>query len=412
MECTSTGERGGTTPGAGQRGALEEFMSDVHVEGWRIYWRSLRCAFIAETIPGMLYKGIMSTLGFLAKQYFFRFQVIPGFTTVSMLMDEGYSPEEALEKYAWLYTVGGRGRTEIVETDLDKPRLIVRIYDPAVSHWFKNNIRNVKAVFPFYSCAWWGYNWVGAVRAALERSGRGAMPLTYYSEKCFALGDNYCEFLIEPTRDEEDPFKGIEEHLTCFVNKCEPATAQASSENCEDIWRFLSRLEVKGDSSVGIGRERMLLVEGGMYSIAQMLVPVELFGGVVYAAYMKAHVDYGRLLAKQGEKYGVEKVVDFFLSSASSMGWGKAEVTKFEEREVVFRVYQSVHADVARSYIARRRLAKRPICTYGWIVEGILNHFAEAEGKPPFTSREEKCVAKGDDYCEFVLQRSNSSPGS
>ncbi|MEM4447358.1 MAG: V4R domain-containing protein [Candidatus Jordarchaeales archaeon] len=397
-------------PETKQRSALEDFISDIRVERWRIYWKNLRCAFIAEVIPGMLYKDIMSTLGFLAKDYFFRFQVIPGFTTVSMLMDEGYSPEEALEKYAWLYTVGGRGKTEIVEADIEKPRVIVRIYNSAVSCWFKRNIRNVKAVFPFFSCPWWGYNWVGAVRAALEKSGRSAPPLTYYSEKCFALGDDYCEFYIEPACDKEDPFKGIEEELTYLArNKYEPAAVQApSSEECGDIWKFLNKLEMRSDGTVGIGRERILMVEGGMYSIAQMLVPVELFGGVVYAAYMKAHVGYGRLLAKQGEKHGVEKVVNFFLSSTSSMGWGKSELIKFEESEVVFRVYQSIYAEVARSYIARRRLAKRPICTYGWIVEGILNHFAETKGEPPFTSREEKCVAKGDDYCEFVLQRSSS----
>ncbi|MHA1607420.1 MAG: hypothetical protein ACTSWP_07785 [Candidatus Freyarchaeota archaeon] len=51
--------------------ALENFMSDIHVDEWRIYWRGLRYAFIAETIPGMLCKEMMSMLGFLSKSYFF-----------------------------------------------------------------------------------------------------------------------------------------------------------------------------------------------------------------------------------------------------------------------------------------------------------------------------------------------------
>nr|MDO8062099.1 hypothetical protein [Candidatus Freyrarchaeum guaymaensis] len=51
----------------------------------------------------------------------------------------------------------------------------------------------------------------------------------------------------------------------------------------------------------------------------------------------KGHVDYGRFLARQGEKYGVERVLNFFFSSTSSMGWGKLEMVKFEDSEVVFR---------------------------------------------------------------------------
>lgn len=90
--------------------ALENFMSDIHVDEWRIYWRGLRYAFIAETIPGMLCKEMMSMLGFLSKSYFFRFQVIPGFITVSKLMAEGCFPKEALEEYARLYYVWGRGK--------------------------------------------------------------------------------------------------------------------------------------------------------------------------------------------------------------------------------------------------------------------------------------------------------------
>ena len=37
--------------------------------------------------------------------------------------------------------------------------------------------------------------------------------------------------------------------------------------------------------------------------------------------------------------------------------------------------------------------------------EGDLDYFAESRGEKLFISREEKCVAKGDRYCEFVLTK-------
>jgi len=380
-------------------------MRDIRVDGWRIYWRGLRCAFIAETIPGMLYKEMMNALGFLAKPYFFRFQVIPGFSTVSELMAEGLPPKEALEEYARLHGVWGRGKAELVEADLDKPKVVVRIHNSSITHWFMENVKNIKAEFPFYDCSWWGYNWVGAVKAALGEKGNG-VPLIYYSTHCSALGDDYCEFSVERSYRGEDPFQNVEkEYLQLLHNyKSTTATAQPPSGN-EEIWEFINRLEAGSDGVVKIGRERILFVEGGMYSLAQTLLPTELFGGVVYGAYIKAHVDYGRSLAKQGEKYGVEGVLDFFLSSASSMGWGKLEMVKFEDPEVVFRTYQSIYAETAGHYIRKKGLTRRPVCTYGWIVEGILNYFAKVEGKPPFICREKKCIAKGDEHCEFVLSR-------
>ncbi|MBS7247988.1 MAG: hypothetical protein QXN15_09195 [Candidatus Jordarchaeales archaeon] len=389
----------------------EEYTRELHVDEWRVFWRNLRCAFIAETIPGMIYREMMNALGFLAKPYFFRFQAIPGFITVNMLVNEGYSPKEALEKYAWLHTIGGRGKAEIVEADLDKPKVVVKVYDPAITQWFRRNVKNVKTEFPFYDCSWLGYSWVGAVKAALSEGSGGSIPVTYDSGKCFALGDEYCEFHVERSEREEDPFQDLEEdYLTHSLHsKSVKSIAHASSGRMnEKIWKLIDMLEVRGDGEICIGRERILLVEGGMYSLAQMLLPVELFGGVVYGAYMRSHLDYGRFLAKQGRKYGLERVLDFFLSSASSMGWGKLELVEFEESRVVLGTYQSIYAETAKDYIAKTGLKRRPVCTYGWVVEGILNYFAEVEGKPPFVSKEEKCVAKGDNYCEFVLSRKTS----
>ena len=51
-------------------------------------------------------------------------------------------------------------------------------------------------------------------------------------------------------------------------------------------------------------------------------------------------------------------------------------------------------------------MSAAPAChLIGYVVEGILNHLAERREKQPFTAKKVSCIAKGDRYCEFVLEK-------
>ncbi|MHA1607421.1 MAG: hypothetical protein ACTSWP_07790 [Candidatus Freyarchaeota archaeon] len=42
----------------------------------------------------------------------------------------------------------------MIEADLDKPKVVVRIHNPSLTHWFMKNVKNIRAESPFYDCSW------------------------------------------------------------------------------------------------------------------------------------------------------------------------------------------------------------------------------------------------------------------
>ena len=389
------------------RRSLADLKCNLRFDGWRILYGGMRYAFISRELFMRITKELMRVLGPSLKSVVLQFTALSCFAEVSHMISGGTPPEDAIEEYANFIGAAGWGPTRIISADFEKPEVVVRMYNSGIASWFRDNVESLENVFPFYECAWWGYGWTGVVKAAIEGMGAEAPPLTYRETECLARGGNYCEWVI--TQGEDAGLSQMKSTIPRELFSYEGVRAVISGNIApgnpeESIKRFLDRLEAREDGSVGIGGERLFLGPSILFSIAYYMLPIERFGDMIYAVYRRAHNEYGRYLSWQGEKYGAEGVLNFFLASASSMGWGKMDAW-VEDSEFKFLIHQSLHGEDVGAYRKLRGLEPQPACiNIGYIVEGILNYFAEQEGKPPFSVREEKCVAKGDEHCEFTLQ--------
>lgn len=370
----------------------------------------MRYAFISRELLMRVTRELMKVLGPSLKSVILQFTALSCFAEVSKIVKGGLPPEEALESFASFVSAAGWGFTEVVSVDFEKPEMVVRTYNSSIASWFRDNVENLEKVFPFYDCAWWGYGWIGAFRAAMMEKGMSTPPLVYEETECLAKGGKYCEWVI--TQGEDESLRLFESNmLREFFNyenvKAAVNGGQAPGSPEEAIKGFLSLLDVKEDGTVGIGGDRTLLTPSMLFSIAYWMLPLEKFGDMIYAVYRRANNEYGKYLSRQGEKYGAENVLNFFLNSASSMGWGYMKTTKVDGQEVKIVMHQPLYGEECGAYIKLKGLNPQPSCApMGYIVEGVLNYFAEKEGEPPFTAREEKCVAKGDKFCEFILEKS------
>ncbi|MHA1606490.1 MAG: hypothetical protein ACTSWP_02945 [Candidatus Freyarchaeota archaeon] len=174
----------------------------------------------------------------------------------------------------------------------------------------------------------------------------------------------------------------------------------------DKVKEFFNSLEIKEDGSLIYDDERLVFTPTVLLSVALMAVPLEKFGGVIQTVYRRGFARYGRALAESREKLGAKGVVEYFLNLLSIMGSGRAELVDFSESRVSFRMYSSLYGEDVGNYLKAKGLEPRPVCPYGYVVEGILNYFAEKEGKPStFTSEETKCIANGDEFCEFIIKQ-------
>ncbi len=391
---------------------VDDVKSGVKIDGWRITWGNLRYAFISRELLMHILVELMRFLGDSFKESVFKFTTLSCFAEASCMIDMGTPPEEVVEKCAEFVSASGWGIVKVVEVNLRKPRVKVRIYNPSVASWFKSNVKDLEKTFPFYECAWWGYSWIGVVKAALEAMGVEPPPLVYRETKCYAKGRRYCEFVIEEEGEvkpgEVKPIDiCIPRELLNYRNvKGIVGEGFAYGNPEETVGLFLKVLEAREDGSIGIIEgDSVLMAPSILFSLAYWLIPIEMFKGKIHMAYKKACNEYGRRLAKRGEEYGAEGVLSFFLSSASSMGWGGIEITDYTNSNVTFNIYQSLYGEDGGAYIKLKRLKPRQVCTpIGYIAEGIINHFAEKkDGK--FNAKEEKCIAKGDKHCEFTIEK-------
>ncbi|MHA1606491.1 MAG: hypothetical protein ACTSWP_02950 [Candidatus Freyarchaeota archaeon] len=177
---------------AGLKSILDEVKVD---EKWRFFLNGVRYVFVPQSMMMLVFEEILNVLGATVKTMLWPFIDISGYTVANQLMDRGAPPEKVIEAYADFNDPRGWGLTEAVKTDLEKPEVVVRMHNSYFASWLRENVKDLTAKFPFYECPW-GPNWIGAVRAAIERSGRQPPKLVYKEVKCLALGDDYCEWYI------------------------------------------------------------------------------------------------------------------------------------------------------------------------------------------------------------------------
>jgi predicted hydrocarbon binding protein len=93
-------------------------------------------------------------------------------------------------------------------------------------------------------------------------------------------------------------------------------------------------------------------------------------------------------------KLEAKDVLEFMCSMGTALGWGKMEWSWDRMGDkIIVRVHNS---PFARSYGS----SERGVC---YLVEGVFAGIGEVIFGGA-KSEERKCVAKGDDFCEFVIQ--------
>ncbi len=97
--------------------------------------------------------------------------------------------------------------------------------------------------------------------------------------------------------------------------------------------------------------------------------------------------------------YGVD-IWDIISAVGWFFGWGTGTVIESGENDGRYRVrvYDSFEAD---SFLKRAGNTEKPVCHF---MRGVLNGIVESIEGRKYSSKEDKCLAKGDGFCEFVFE--------
>ena len=97
------------------------------------------------------------------------------------------------------------------------------------------------------------------------------------------------------------------------------------------------------------------------------------------------------------EKYNVD-IRDLISAVGYYFGWGTGKVVERKDGVYKIHMYDSFEAD---SFIKRNGGAKKPVCHF---LRGVINGLIESIEKREYKSKETKCAAMGDEYCEFIFE--------
>lgn len=97
------------------------------------------------------------------------------------------------------------------------------------------------------------------------------------------------------------------------------------------------------------------------------------------------------------EKYGLsnEEVVDYMCDMGSSIGWGKFQLVELNDEGLIVEVHNSPFSE-------KYGPSESGVCH---LVRGVLAGLGKTVLESEVESNEEKCVAKGDDVCRFVVRK-------
>lgn len=97
------------------------------------------------------------------------------------------------------------------------------------------------------------------------------------------------------------------------------------------------------------------------------------------------------------EEFGLsnEEVVDYMCNMGSQLGWGKFKLVDLNNDRLTVDVQNSAFAEMYGK-------SENPVCH---MIEGVLAGLGKTILESDVKSTEEKCVAKGDDICRFVVEK-------
>jgi predicted hydrocarbon binding protein len=134
----------------------------------------------------------------------------------------------------------------------------------------------------------------------------------------------------------------------------------------------------------------------------ESLVGFEASAMLLYEAYKEAGKTAGNLVLRnlKTQKIRSIKVIQTALDYIKIQGWGKWEISEYDQSKTVFVVSNS---PITEAYGKSERAVCHPI-------RGVIAGYAEF-----FTGEKRECVetlcrAKGDDHCEFIVAKAEDMP--
>ncbi|MEM2133509.1 MAG: V4R domain-containing protein [Candidatus Jordarchaeaceae archaeon] len=179
-----------------------------------------------------------------------------------------------------------------------------------------------------------------------------------------------------------------------------PTGFALSTKTVEDFDYINQQLKMLDEGVLEFLGSRVIIQDSKFYPIVFEMMMGE-FGYEEASKFMYNHGKIGLPLVKdfreQFKVINLKKTAESFAKLTELWGQGAAEVT-FDEK--------------TNSY--RFRVENSPFCSYfkglgmvaGWLRAGLMAGAFESYTGNRYECREVKCVAKGDDYCEFIVKPS------
>jgi predicted hydrocarbon binding protein len=104
------------------------------------------------------------------------------------------------------------------------------------------------------------------------------------------------------------------------------------------------------------------------------------------------------LFDKLSDKFkfnSLEMAIPFYARIATLMGFGKITAQEYDLEKGVIR-FQALNSPICTKF-------KNSGKNMGAFLEGVIGGIAEAYLGPESKCKEVKCVAKGDEYCEYLV---------
>ncbi|NVM03339.1 MAG: hypothetical protein HWN67_13445 [Candidatus Helarchaeota archaeon] len=264
--------------------------------------------------------------------------------------------ETALNDLTKLFNSLGMGTLSTEKLDLKKGVAI--LHGHGLFHW-KGAVRPI-------------HSELGGVFAGVNEMITGE-PWEFIETRCNATGDDFCEFLGGPLRE----------------------LAPIS----QDIMSIKRDLEITREGELILRGTRILLMpRGTLINIVEAVEDItnrETAKEILYHAGEKMAMQFCNILSSKYNLQGIA-ILRAYAQIISTRGWGLVEIQDIDTEKGMMR------ALVKRSLIGSRKYMEPESQDY--IPAGVFAGIMEYITKMKLSCEEIKCIAKGDNVCEFVVK--------
>ena len=160
----------------------------------------------------------------------------------------------------------------------------------------------------------------------------------------------------------------------------------------------------KGRDLFIFGKQVVVLDVRGLYHIKKELEksvekPDEMLYEVGRLSLIELHNSLVASLGDAAETILADKesALDMLVDALNSLGLGEMSILEFKP-EIKFVVK---HSAGAQDYVNRKEMSRYPVC---YALAGMFSGVCEKLLQTPVACKETKCIACGDDTCEFVIK--------